>query len=364
MTKMMHVMLRLEQMRRVKIGRTQVQIQVIKKMENITMKNFNGIVLIVVFTAVIGSVACLAEPNSMQSVDKLKDALVNDQNENTRIKAASLLGEAGDASVSNVLVQSILTDSSCNVRLESLKSQKQIFSLTTTELYKKQDGQVRSDVETEKQVLELIRKNSTPLKKLFNPSYKYNCNYQNEVKAEAAYFFTRLDEPEILTLLLDELRRTCAVSFEKRKEKEKMSPCQGDILLGSLVTTISASRGRLVKTDLQLVYTTKVEDKFVPILENELKDAKDDYKLSLLVILGQISMREKYDPEHKNFVKLYILKQSSFSDIEAELVRTQSYYLKREALRILKYYNYQLTSESAKEIAEEFARRSHDNIKF
>jgi hypothetical protein len=300
----------------------------------------------------------------MQSVDKLKDTLANDKNERARIKAAYSLGESGDTTANDTLVQSILTDSSYKVRIASIKALGQIQGRIATELYKEQDRGVRDSAETDRQVLELIRQSSTPLKELFNPSYKYNCDYENEVKAEAAYCFARLDESEILNLLLGELKKTCMISFEQRKEKEKMRPYQGDSLLSSLVTTISVPKARRFRTDQRFFYTTNVEDKFIPILENELKDAKNDYKLSLLVILGKISTREKYDPERKNSVKLYTLDQSSLRDTEAELVRTQSRYLKREALGVLKYYNYQLTSEDAKKIAEEFERISRNNIKF
>lgn len=328
------------------------------------MKNFKDIVLIAVISVLtIGSVICFAESSSKKSVGQLIDTLANVPNENARTKAAYLLGEAGDTSANNALVQSILTDSSYRVRIASITAFGRIQGRRATELYKEQDKGIRNAAETQSEISELKRQYSTPLKELFNPSYKFNCDYPNEVKAAAGGGI--LDEPEDLSFVLGELKRHCALSFEKRQEKEAPRPARGDSLTMALITLISRPNMVRVTTASRLVYSRNRNRDIVPTLREEISHAGGDYKYSLIIILSKIGTQSDYSESAKGYVPVYQFEKELLPQCEEGLLTTESPGIRRELVGILIAHGYVPASAEAQKIIDEVSAEKEDiNIKY
>ena len=315
------------------------------------MKKFKDTVLLVAtIVLVISSVVSFAESSSPKSVNQLMDILAKDPNEHARIRAAARLGQIGNESANKTLVQSILTDSSFKVRIASLRAKSRILQRTTTELYREQDRGIRSAAETKAKISELKRQHTTALKELFKPSYKYNCDYSNEVKAVAAGSFVVSEDPEILPLVFEELKKNCAISFAQRMQKENpRMPYRGNALTSNLQHVIST-------------YGKKA----VPLIEKEHQAApKGDYKYSLLIILNKISQKLAYSTDAAKYVPVHQFDPNLLPQCEEGLLTTESPGIRRELVGILIAHGYVPASAEAQKIIDEVRAKKEDiNIKY
>jgi HEAT repeat protein len=315
--------------------------------------NLRKFTIIVLLTSIF---LCNQSISFGKSQAELIDVLLNDPNTHIRRQAALVLQQIGDSAVDGDLIRIVKNDPSSEVRIICLRTLASNLDKSASDIYKKEPRSVTSD-ETVENLREAYR---AEFRNMLGDSYKFNCKYPSDIKVAVLRFFTTSDKPSDLILLLKELQTLCAMPYSERKKLERNETYRGDYLLNSLIRTISARRSRFFKTEQDRHYSDNVEGKFIPVLENELKYAKDDYRLSLLVILGEISTHEKYDVERKNYFNFYTLDQSLLSEIEEKLIKTKSPYLKREALRVLNYYDHQLKSDETAQIKEEFAVRDNN----
>ena len=312
------------------------------------MNRFSKAVSVAIITLAISSFAGFAESGNSKSVSQLIDTLAKDPNEHARIKAVLLLGETGDAEADAALVRSILTDSSYRVRVTSLRVRSEIFQQIVTKLYQEQDSGLRSAAETKEKISDLRKQHSASLKELFRSSYKYNCNYSNEVKAMAARSFYLSEDAEILPLAIEELKKNCALSFAERMERESpRTQLRGDVLILRLQHLI-ASYGKTA----------------VPLIEKEYRMAqKGDYKCSLLIILNKISQKLEYSKDAAKYVPVHKFDPNLLPQCEECLLVTQGPGIKQELVDIMRVSGYVPASSEAQKIKNELSDEKDADIK-
>lgn len=285
-----------------------------------------------------------------ESVDELIATLTKNPSRLARAKAAGLLGEiagTGNASVDKALVQAILTDSSWEVRVASLRARARIKGRIARELYQEQDRGIRSGAATEEKLSKLRGQYAAPLKELFKSSYSYNCDCPNEVKAAAVGSFILLEGSEGLELLLEVLKENCALSFEERKKRESLRPGRGDALT----------------LDLQHVIATYGK-RAIPPVEQELGLAKGDHRYSLLIILSKVSDKLEYSRDAGKRISVHEFDRGLLPQCEEGLLTTESPGIRRELARILKTHGYIPASADAQKIIDQFTAKKDTNTKY
>lgn len=316
------------------------------------MTNFKQLTFLVSMTIFL----CGCDVSRRDNQSELINSLKNSPDKHQRIKSALQLQQFIDSQTIEAFYERIENDSSSEVQVVCIRGLKKALGKSLREINEKRDVIAGQKID---QAYEVHRARLRPFLK---KSYVFKGKYPSEVKAKMVRFFMTSDKNEDFILLQTMLRDLCDMPFEERKTLEKRRPYQGNSLLSSLIATMGRSRGRNFVTPEKLHYSTNIEDKFIPLLENDLKKAKGDYKLSLLIILGEMSTHTKFDLKEKKRVKFFALTQKQLQEIDDLLVTTESRSLKRNGLTILNGYGHQFSDE-AKNIIKDFQVRAKSGIK-
>jgi hypothetical protein len=292
------------------------------------------------------------EPNA--AIGKQIDVLTKDTSYVSRRIAAHQLGQNGDYSACDALVQAVLTDSSYEVRLAGISAIGNILSKRNVELNKEVDKNLKTSSEAQTIISNLSEKSSGKYKELFKPDYKFNCEYPNEIKAAAVGCFFNPEDPNGMTsILLDELKKVCSLSFKEREKLEAPRPGRGSQLTSAIIGAISTPKMVRIVSPSKLVYSRNNNKYIIPKLEQEINKSTGDYKYCLILALYHISYQQDFSVEELKRVLVYQFKNDLLPECEDGLLKTESPGIKVGLVNIMRANNYVPKSSEAKRIMDE-----------